>query len=107
MHWLREDLHFSAGVFSAVYALQLAGAVPSLVAARCGALFVGKGSAEVQSTGSIARFFHAPSLVERFGRLSTRPFFSPPDDGAGGGVAGVYGFASGRSGVLILADSGS
>jgi hypothetical protein len=81
---LWQDLHVSAGVFSAVYAVQLAGALPSLVAAGWGALFVGKGSAEVQSTGSIARCIHGPSLVERFGRISTRPFFSPPDDGAGG-----------------------
>jgi hypothetical protein len=83
LRWLREDLHLSARVFSAVYAVQLAGALSSLVAAGWGALFVGKGSAEVQITGSIARCFHGPSLVERFGRLSTRPFFSPPDDGAG------------------------
>ena len=39
-------LHLSAGAFSAVYALPLAGAVPSLVAARGGALFVGRGGAE-------------------------------------------------------------
>src|SRR5271169_5226158 len=107
MRRLWEDLHLSAGAFSAVYALQLAGTVPSLVAAGWGALFVGRGGPEVQSTGSIARCFHGPSLVERCGRLSKRRFFSPPDDGAGGSEAGVYGFASGRSGVLILADSGS
>src|SRR6516164_10910640 len=107
MCWLQQDLHLSAGVFSAVYALQLASAVPSLVAARCGALFVGRGGAEVQSTGSIARGFHGPLLVERCGRLSKRRFFSPPDDGAGGSEADIYGFASGRSGLLILADSGS
>jgi hypothetical protein len=75
MRWLRQDLHLSASVFSAVYALQLASAVPSLVAARCGALFVGRGGAEVQSTGSIARCFHGPSLVERCGRLSKRGSF--------------------------------
>jgi len=90
-----------------IYALQLASAVPSLVAARCGALLVGRGGAEVQSTGSIARCFHDPPLVERCGRLSKRPSFSPPDDGTGGSEARVYGFASGRSGVLILANSGS
>ena len=107
MRWLWQDLHLSAGAFSAVYALQLASAVPSLVAARCGALFVGRGGAEVQSTGSIARCFHDPPLVERCGRLSKRPSLSPPDDGTGGSEARVYGFASGRSGVLILANSGS
>jgi len=107
MRWLWQDLHLSAGAFSAVYALQLASAVPSLVAARCGALLVGRGGAEVQSTGSIARCFHDPPLVERCGRLSKRPSFSPPDDGTGGSEARVYGFASGRSGVLILANSGS
>jgi len=70
MRWLWEDLHLSAGAFSAVYALQLAGAIPSLVAAGGGALFVGRSGAEVQSTGSIARCFHGPSLVERCGGLS-------------------------------------
>jgi hypothetical protein len=52
MRWLWQDLHLSAGAFSAVYARQLTGAVPNLVAARCGALFVGRGSAEVQNTGT-------------------------------------------------------
>ena len=43
-----KDLHLPAGVFSALHALQPVGALSGITAALSGALFVGKGSSEVQ-----------------------------------------------------------
>jgi len=45
---LRNDLHFSADIFSALHALQPAGALPGTPTALCGELLLGQGIAKAQ-----------------------------------------------------------
>ena len=104
---VRQDVHLSPAVFSSLHALQLVFPLPSVVAAPEGMLFVGKGLAQAEGCRSSSRCFDSPSLVARRRRGTTDPFFCSQDGCASGSVVGICSFASGRSGVLILADSGA
>ena len=78
---LRENVHLPAVAFAPVHPLQLAGSLPGIASALCGALLLGTGHAYAQRPGPRARFLHAPPLVERPGPLTTGPFLSPSNTG--------------------------
>jgi hypothetical protein len=80
-------------------------ALPGVVAAPEGTLFVGKGRAQVEGCRSGSRCFHRPSLVARRRRGTTDPFFCSQDGCASRAMAGIGSFESEQRGVLILADS--
>ena len=84
---LRKDVHLSSAVFSSLHAFQFAGPLPGVVAAFCGAVFVGEGVAPVEICGSAARCFYGAALVEGSGWFSTGSFVSPPSHGLGSPVA--------------------
>src|SRR5215469_5190514 len=77
---LWQDLHFLVSIFSAVYPLQLAGALLCVAAQICGALPLGTGGPSAQGSQSCTRCFYTTPLVERPGPVSTGAFLFAPDD---------------------------
>ena len=78
---LREDVHLPAAVFSSLHAFQFAGPLSGVVAALCGALFVGEGVPKLKDRGSGTRCFYDAALVggvwmvlSRQFRFSARPW---------------------------------